>query len=106
MAGSMYLKLAILGLPFVECRAADPVFAANLRGLRSRFLLSQHRNNPLFREPRLLHTRLPQGDGFYPFLEEIQGLRSRRVPLRRNGELIAWYAATYAIEDRTRTERE
>jgi len=39
-------------------------------------------------------------------LEEIQGLRSRRVPLRRNGELIAWYAATYDIEDRKRAESE
>src|SRR4051794_1811779 len=49
----------VLGLPFVERRAADPVFAANVPGLRSGFLLTQHRNNPLFREPRLLHIRLP-----------------------------------------------
>jgi hypothetical protein len=40
-------------------------------------VLPQHRNDPLFREPRLLHLRLPQGDGFYPLLEEVQGLRSQ-----------------------------
>jgi hypothetical protein len=57
------------------CRAADPVLATDVSGLRPRLLLPQHRNDPLFRELRLLHLRLPQGDGFYLFLEEVQGLR-------------------------------
>src|SRR5215211_1080871 len=53
------------------------MLATNIAGLRSRLVLAQHPNDPLFREPRLLHLRLPQGDGFYPFLEELAGLRSR-----------------------------
>lgn len=42
-------------------------------------MFSQDRNDPFFREPRLLHLRLPQGDGLYPFLEEVQGLRSHAL---------------------------
>ena len=74
--GFGHVQATILGLPLVERRAADPVLAANIPRLQTRFLLPQDRNDPLFREPRLLHLRLPQGDGFYPFLEEVQGLRS------------------------------
>src|SRR5215212_1770689 len=57
------------------------MLATNIAGLRSRLVLAQHPNDPLFREPRLLHLRLPQGDGFYPFLEELAGLRS--IPTAR-----------------------
>jgi hypothetical protein len=32
---------------------------------------------PLFREPARLHVHPPRGDGLYPFLEEIPGLRSQ-----------------------------
>jgi PAS domain S-box-containing protein len=44
--------------------------------------------------------RLRRADGEYRWFV------TRRVPLRRNGEVIAWYAATYDIEDRKRAERE
>ena len=43
----------------------------------------------IFREPRLLHLRLPSGDGFHSFLEETQEFGSRiclatiRIMLRR-----------------------
>jgi PAS domain S-box-containing protein len=44
--------------------------------------------------------RLRRGDGQYRWFV------TRRVPLRRDGEVIAWYAATYDIEDRKQAERE
>jgi C4-dicarboxylate-specific signal transduction histidine kinase len=44
--------------------------------------------------------RLRRADGEYRWFV------TRRVPLRRNGEVIAWYAATYDIEDRKKAERE
>jgi PAS domain S-box-containing protein len=45
-------------------------------------------------------VRLRRADG------EYRWFATRRVPLRRNGEVIAWYAATYDIEDRKRAESE
>src|SRR4051794_393782 len=51
-------------------------------------------------EPFESELRLRRADGEYRWFV------SRRVPLRRNGELIAWYAATYDIEDRKRAESE
>jgi PAS domain S-box-containing protein len=44
--------------------------------------------------------RLRRADG------EYRWFMTRRVPLRRDGEVIAWYAATYDIEDRKRAESE
>ena len=85
-----YVQATILGLPFVERRAADPMLAANIPGLRTRLMLPQDRNDPLFREPRLLHLRLPQGDGFYPFLEEGQGLRSGAPAFRPCARQWGW----------------
>lgn len=47
-------------LPFhCKRRAADPVLALDIPRLRTRFMFSQDRNDPFFREPRLLHLRLP-----------------------------------------------
>ena len=67
----------ILGLPLVEGRAADPVLAAHIRRLRPRLLLPQDPDDLFFREPAPLHRPSPfRGDGLYPNLEEIQGLRS------------------------------
>src|SRR6202035_5769830 len=60
----------------VERRAADPVFAAHLGRLRSSLLLPQYPDDLLFREPARLHVHPLPGDGLYPFLEEIPGLRS------------------------------
>jgi hypothetical protein len=34
----------------------------------------------LFRETTWLHVHSPAGDGLYPFLEEIPGLRSTNCP--------------------------
>jgi PAS domain S-box-containing protein len=45
-------------------------------------------------------VRLRRADG------EYRWFITRRVPLRRDGEVIAWYAATYDIEDRKRAESE
>ena len=45
-------------------------------------------------------VRLRRADGQYRWFF------TRRVPLRRNGEVIAWYAATSDIEDRKQAERE
>ena len=50
-------------------------------------------------EPFESEVRLRRADGEYRWFV------TRRVPLRRNGEVIAWYAATYDIEDRKRAEK-
>ena len=51
-------------------------------------------------EPFESEVRLRRADGEYRWFV------TRRVPLRRNGHVIAWYAATYDIEDRKRAESE
>ena len=51
-------------------------------------------------EPFESELRLRRADGEYRWFV------TRRVPLRRNGEVIAWYAATYDIEDRKQAESE
>src|SRR3984957_12435556 len=51
-------------------------------------------------EPFESELRLRRADGEYRWFV------TRRVPLHRNGEVIAWYAATYDIEDRKQAERE
>lgn len=51
-------------------------------------------------EPFESEVRLRRADGKYRWFA------TRRVPLRRNGEIIAWYAATYDIEDRKKAENE
>jgi PAS domain S-box-containing protein len=43
-------------------------------------------------------VRLRRADGQYRWFA------TRRLPLRRDGEVIAWYAATYDIEDRKQAE--
>jgi PAS domain S-box-containing protein len=45
-------------------------------------------------------VRLRRADGEYRWFV------TRRVPLCRNGEVIAWYAATYDIQDRKQAESE
>src|SRR5262245_7992449 len=77
--GVRHLEAAILRLPFVERRAADPVLAADVRGLRAGLLLPQNPDDLLFREPARLHVHPPAGDGLYPSLAEIAGLRSMRT---------------------------
>src|SRR5262249_33972645 len=54
----------------------DPVLAANIGRLGPSFLLAQHPDDLLFREPARLHVHPLTGDGLYPFLEEISGLSS------------------------------
>jgi PAS domain S-box-containing protein len=49
-------------------------------------------------EPFESEVRLKGANG------EYRWFATRRVPLRRNGEVVAWYAATYDIEDRKRAE--
>jgi PAS domain S-box-containing protein len=50
-------------------------------------------------DPFESEVRLRRADGEYRWFV------TRRVPLRRDGEVIAWYAATYDIEDRKQAER-
>jgi PAS domain S-box-containing protein len=51
-------------------------------------------------EPFESEVRLRRADGEYRWFV------TRRVPLRRDGEVIAWYAATYDIQDRKQAESE
>jgi hypothetical protein len=72
------LETAILGLPFVECRAADLVLAAQVSHLRPGLLLK----TPMICSSvnRLAFMSIPPaGDGLYPVLEEFAGLRSSQV---------------------------
>ena len=50
--GLRHLQAAVLRLPLVERRAADPVLAADIRRRRSRLVLPQDPDDLLFREPR------------------------------------------------------
>src|SRR5262249_23586060 len=74
--GVRHLEATLLSLPLVESRTADPVLAANIGRLGPSFLLAQHPDDLLFREPARLHVHPLTGDGLYPFLEEISGLSS------------------------------
>ena len=82
--GVRHFKAAVLGLPFVERRAADPVLAAHVGRLRPGLVLPQDPDDLLFREPARLHVHPLRGDGLYPFLEEVSGLRSS-LPIRGDG---------------------
>jgi len=79
--GIRYLKAAVLGLPFEERGAADPLLAAALGRLGYGLLLAQDPDDLLFREPARLHLHPFPGDGLYPFLEDFAELiiRSQRV---------------------------
>src|SRR4029077_5468668 len=57
--GVGHFETAELGLPLVERRRADTVLAAHLRRRNPGFLLPQHRNDLLFREPSSLHRPSP-----------------------------------------------
>src|SRR5262245_30946002 len=59
------LKPAVLGLPVVEARLADPVFAAQIGRLNPGLVLLQDRNDLLFRMPFALH-RLALSQGQTP----------------------------------------
>ena len=82
-----HIEPAVLRLPLVERRAADPVLAAHIRRLRPRLLLPQDRDNLLFREPAPLHRPCPPIDGLYPIPEGFHGLRSN-VQLMAANELL------------------
>ena len=75
---SRNIKATKLGVPLVECRAADPVLAAHIGRLRSGFLLPQDPDDLFFRETTWLHVHPPAGDVLYPFLEKVPALRSVR----------------------------
>src|SRR5512144_457180 len=53
--GIRHVEAAILGLPFVEGCAADPVLATNIARLCTGLLLAQDPDDLLFREPARLH---------------------------------------------------
>jgi hypothetical protein len=100
--GIRHIEAAVLGLPLVERGAADPVFAANIAALRASFLF-QNPDDLLFREPARLHVHPLSGDGLYPFLEEVAGLRSdAALPTRLLGRL---RGALYESEARARSCR-
>jgi hypothetical protein len=70
------LQAAVLGLPLVERRAADPVRAAHIARRSTGLLLPQYPDDLLFREPAWLHVHPPSEVMDYSFLEEIFGLKS------------------------------
>jgi hypothetical protein len=67
-----YLEAAVLGLPFEERGAADPLLAADVGRLGSGLLLAQDPDDLLFREPARLHVHRFPGDGLYPSLRILQ----------------------------------
>jgi len=75
-----HIQAAVLGLPLVKGRPADPCLRHNIRGVGPGLLLSQNPDNLLFRKPRSLHHPPLRGNGLYSFLEEFAGPKSRRVP--------------------------
>src|SRR5262245_18596283 len=89
------------------------MLAANIGSLRASFLLAQNPDDLLFRETARLHVHRPQGDGPYPFLEEIPGLRSTQayrgvglfsapLPLRIIAVYPSWDRFVFMIHPRTR----
>ena len=58
------------------------MLAANIGRLRTGLLLPQNPDDLLFREPAWLHVHPLPGDGLYPFLEEVSGLRSAGIRRR------------------------
>ncbi len=46
-----HVQAAILGPPLVKCRRTEPILAAQLSHRRARLLLTQDRDDLLFREP-------------------------------------------------------
>ena len=62
------------------------LLAANIGRLRASFLLAQHPDDLLFREPARLHVHPLAGDGLSSFLEEVSELRSN--PPRSSGQTL------------------
>ena len=81
MLGVRHLEATVLSLPLVEGRTADPVLAANI----GRFApASCSRSIPMICSSvnRLGFMSIPlTGDGLYPFLAEVSGLRSYEVAI-------------------------
>jgi hypothetical protein len=86
--GIRYLEAAVLGLPFEERGAADPLLAADVGRLGSGLLLAQDPDDLLFCEPARLHVHPLPGDGLYPFLEDFAGLTIRPQRVER-GHVLA-----------------
>ena len=83
-----YVQAAILGLPFVERRAADPVLAANVHVFEP---ASCSRRIAMIRSSVNLDCFISvslQVTNSADFLDEIQGLRSRRTIAENKGEPI------------------
>src|SRR6266851_2232103 len=60
--GVRHLHAAEPGLPVVQRRFRHPVLPAQIRGLRSRLVLAQDRDDLLFRKPASLHRSVLQSD--------------------------------------------
>lgn len=96
MAPLGHVEAAIIRLPLVKGRPADPVLAANIRRPGSRLLLPQDRNDLLFREPRSRHRPSASVDGLYSNLEELQGIRSSTSDLKIRSKSTAFFYAAYS----------
>ena len=90
--GIRYLEAAVLGLPFEERGAADPLLAADVGRLGSDLLLAQDPDDLLFREPARLHVHPFPGDGLYPFLEDFAELIIKSQRVERGHVLYAGFA--------------
>src|SRR5215467_5160192 len=71
------LKPAVLGLPIVEARLANPVLAAQIGGLNSGLVLLQDRNDLLFRIPLPLHRLVLSQARLQFTLDQFNGATSR-----------------------------
>src|SRR3712207_4643167 len=80
------LQAAILGLPGVERRRADPMPAADVDGGPARLLLPQDRDDLLVREPRSLHGPVLPGCRTLPSPGGENGGQVNRRSLQRSEE--------------------
>src|SRR5262249_6616358 len=67
------LETSVFAFPFVKCRIAHAVPAAQLRHRRPCFLLLQDADDLFFRVPRPLHRPFPLGSGLYLLMAEFSG---------------------------------
>jgi len=76
------------------------VLAAHIRRLRTRLLLPQDRDDPLFREQAALRVRPLPGDGLYQIPEVFSGLRSLGLSISGGvGEAIVTVVQAFAKAD-------
>ena len=82
--GVRYIHAAVLGLPLVERRAADPVLAAHIRRLRPGLMLPQYPDDLFFGEPASASCPSPSaGDGLTHLWRRFRGSAHIKRQFRR-----------------------